>query len=114
MRPTRRFFPPIVGLALATFVPGHPGAAQQATPRHQPGAGITLYAPEQHDPYDGMRDREMLEVHYPLPGKSAPAGAVNPATQQLDFFIRSRETEQHNNPTRAVFDHFFAMEVTWT
>jgi len=245
MRPTRRFSVPIFALALATFVPGHPGAAQQATPRQQPGAEITLYAPEQHDLYDGrfileagrvyqvgtlndgpgwdhmgndagnvrpvhgtveidvneientgtfvarlrlpegeyvvemdrfhefspcqdggiaayiyehgdsgcgdtnwpktfmpvagwgyghatingeilyedyeihfmvvqgMRDRETLEVHYPLPGKSTPAGAVNPATQQLDFFIRSPETDQRNNPTRAVFDHFFATEVTW-
>jgi len=61
----------------------------------------------------GMRDRETLEVHYPLPGKSTSAGAVNPAAQQLDFFIRSPETDGRNNPTRAVFDHFFAMEVTW-
>ncbi len=61
----------------------------------------------------GMRDRETLEVRYPMPGQSTPAGAVNPAAQQLDFFIRSPETDRRNNPTRAVFDHFFAMEVTW-
>jgi hypothetical protein len=61
----------------------------------------------------GMRDRETLEVNYPLIGKRTAAGAVHPGAQQLDFFIRSPETDERNNPTRAVFDHFFAMEVTW-
>ena len=61
----------------------------------------------------GMRDRETLEVNYPLLNKSSAAGAVNPAAIQLDFFIRSPEGDARNNPTRAVFDHFFAMEVTW-
>ncbi len=61
----------------------------------------------------GMRDRETLRVNYPLAGKSSPAGAVNPAVQQLDFYIRSPETDERNHPARAVFDHFFAMEVTW-
>ena len=61
----------------------------------------------------GMRDRRTLEVHDPMPGKSTQAGAVNPAAQQIDFFIRSPETDRRNNPTRAVFVHFFAMEVTW-
>ena len=28
-------------------------SAQQADPRNQPGAEITLFAPEQHDLYDG-------------------------------------------------------------
>ena len=61
----------------------------------------------------GMRDRETLEVNYPLLNKKSAAGAVNPAAQQLDFFIRSPETNQNNNPTRELFHHFFAMEVTW-
>lgn len=61
----------------------------------------------------GMRDRDTLEVDYPLFDKSTAAGAVNPAAQQLDFYIRSPEVDERNNPTRAVFDHFFAMEVTW-
>ena len=61
----------------------------------------------------GIRDRETLEVNYPLLNKKSAAGAVNPATQQLDFFIRSPETNPNNNPTREVFHHFFAMEVTW-
>ncbi len=61
----------------------------------------------------GMRDRETLRVDYPLLNKKSPAGAVNPARQQLDFYIRSPEIDQRNNPTRKVFDHFFAMEVTW-
>ena len=59
----------------------------------------------------GMRDRETLAV---LPRTTAsPAGAVNPAAQQLDFYIRSPERNEANHPDREVFDHFFAMEVTW-
>lgn len=61
----------------------------------------------------GMRDRQSLATSYPLPGKSTAAGAVNPAMQQLDFFIRSPETDDRNHPNRVVFDHFFAMSVTW-
>jgi len=61
----------------------------------------------------GMRDRETLKVNYPLLNKKSPAGAVNPAAQQLDFYIRSPEKDERNNPGRKVFDHFFAMEVTW-
>ncbi len=61
----------------------------------------------------GMRDRETLRASYPLPDKSSPAGAVNPALQQLDFYIRSPERNAENHPDRQVFDHFFAMEVTW-
>ena len=61
----------------------------------------------------GMRDRETLRTNYPLADKSSPAGAVNPALQQLDFYIRSPERNAENHPDREVFDHFFAMEVTW-
>lgn len=61
----------------------------------------------------GMRDRKTLKVNYPLLNKKSPAGEVNPAAQQMDFYIRSPETDQRNNPVRKVFDHFFAMEVTW-
>lgn len=60
----------------------------------------------------GMRDRNLV-AHYPLEGKRSEAGAVNPALQQLDFYIRSPETNDVNHPNREVFDHFFAMEVTW-
>ncbi len=49
------------------------------------------------------------------PGATGPsgAGAVNPAAFQLDFYVRSPETNEANHPPREVFDHFFAMEVTW-
>lgn len=60
----------------------------------------------------GMRDRETLQVLPEITGP-AGAGAVNPAAQQLDFYIRSPATNEANYPARAVFDHFFAMEVTW-
>jgi len=61
----------------------------------------------------GMRDRQTLATHYPLESKTTPAGAVNPAQQQLDFYIRSPEQNPANYPDRQVFDHFFAMQVTW-
>lgn len=59
----------------------------------------------------GMRDRETLEVLH-QPG-SSKAGAVNPAAMQVDFYVRSPETNDANRPTRETFDHFFGMEVTW-
>jgi hypothetical protein len=60
----------------------------------------------------GMRGRDLI-VRYPAEGKTSPAGAVNPALQQLDFYIRSPQENEANHPKREVFDHFFAMEVTW-
>ena len=59
----------------------------------------------------GMRDRDTLEVL--LEPRSGEAGAINPAAQQLDFYIRSPEPNEQIHPGREVFDHFFAMEVTW-
>ena len=59
----------------------------------------------------GMRDRETLQVR--LEPAEGPAGSVNPAAQQLDFYIRSPENNDANHPNREVFDHFFAMAVTW-
>jgi len=59
----------------------------------------------------GMRDREALRVM--LEPSTGEAGAVNPAAQQLDFYIRSPERNDANHPNRNVFDHFFAMNVTW-
>ncbi len=61
----------------------------------------------------GMRDRTSLQMEYPLLNKMSAAGEVNPAAQQLDFYIRSPEIDERNNPPRKVFHHFFAMEVTW-
>ncbi len=59
----------------------------------------------------GMRDRDTLQVM--LSPNSGPAGAINPAAQQLDFYIRSPQPNDQNHPGREVFDHFFAMDVTW-
>jgi hypothetical protein len=59
----------------------------------------------------GMRDRETLQVK--LNPDTGEAGSINPAAQQLDFYIRSPETNDNNHPNREVFDHFFALEVTW-
>ena len=63
----------------------------------------------------GMRDRKTLKVHYPVLNKNTLAGQVNPATMQVDFYIRSKERDptNRNNPPRQDFAHFFCMEVTW-
>ena len=61
----------------------------------------------------GIRDRKTLRVNYPMATRKLPAGEVNPATQQLDFYIRSPKMDARNKPNREVFAHFFAMEVTW-
>jgi hypothetical protein len=63
----------------------------------------------------GMRNRKSLEVNYPVLNKKTLAGQVNPATMQLDFYIRSKEADPTNinNPPRQDFAHFFCMEVTW-
>ena len=61
----------------------------------------------------GLRDRETLRVPYPLDGKRLPGGETNPATQQIDFYIRSPAQNANNHPNREVFLHFFGMEITW-
>jgi hypothetical protein len=61
----------------------------------------------------GIRDRSTLRVNYPMAGRKLPAGEVNPATQQIDFYIRSPQQNPKNRPAREVFAHFFGMEVTW-
>ena len=61
----------------------------------------------------GIRDRQTLKVNYPLPNKKGPAGEVNPAAQQIDFYIRSPQQNAKNTPNREVFMHFFGMEITW-
>jgi hypothetical protein len=61
----------------------------------------------------GIRDRQTLKANYPLPNKKGPAGEVNPAAQQIDFYIRSPQQNAKNTPNREVFMHFFGMEITW-
>jgi hypothetical protein len=139
----------VVIASIASVVAAWTVAAQQpANPRQQSGATITMFAPEQHDLYDGHEDvripgglglrpchterqaplRELrnalhdhagyprsktLRVNYPMANKKQPAGEVNPATQQIDFYIRSPQQNPKNKPNREVFLHFFGMEVTW-
>jgi hypothetical protein len=61
----------------------------------------------------GLRDRETLQVRHPMADARLPGGATNPATQQIDFYIRSPEQNPNNRPNRQVFAHFFGMEITW-
>ena len=114
------------GIAAFIFEHGDSGCGDTNWPKtllYVAGWGFghaTLNGTSLHEDYQihfmvtqGVRDRETLRVDYPLLNKSSSAGAINPAAIQLDFFIRSPEGDDRNNPTRAVFDHFFAMEVTW-
>jgi hypothetical protein len=61
----------------------------------------------------GIRDRKTLRVNYPMANRKSMAGEVNPAAQQIDFYIRSPQMNPKNRPGREVFTHFFGMEVTW-
>jgi len=61
----------------------------------------------------GIRDRNTRRVNYPMANKKLAAGEVNPAVQQIDFYIRSPKEDKRNRPAREVFMHFFGMEVTW-
>jgi len=112
------------GIAAFLFEHGNSGCGDSNWPKsilyvagwgygHASLNGKTLY-----DNYEihfmvtqGMRDRDSLKVR--LEPNSGEAGAVNPATQQLDFYIRSPERNESNHPNREVFDHFFATRVSW-
>ena len=37
---------------------------------------------------------------------------MNPATLQIDFYIRSPERNDNNHPNQEFFDHFIVLEVT--
>lgn len=112
------------GIAAYLFEHGDSGCGDGNWPKsllYVAGWGIgsaTLNGKPLYDDYEihfmvtqGMRDRENLQV-LGTTGATG-AGAVNPAAMQLDFYIRSPEANENNHPTREVFDHFFAMEVTW-
>lgn len=112
------------GIAAYLFEHGNSGCGDMNWPKsllYVAGWGYghaTLNGEPLYDDYEihfmvtqGMRNRETLEVM--LEPSSGEAGAVNPAAQQLDFYIRSPERNENNHPNREVFDHFFAMEVTW-
>ncbi len=113
------------GIAAFLFEHGNSGCGDANWPKsllYVAGWGLgsaTLDDEPLYDNYEihfmvtqGMRGRDLV-ARYPLDGKSNEAGAVNPALQQLDFYIRSPERNEANHPDREVFDHFFAMEVTW-
>jgi hypothetical protein len=65
--------------------------------------GSTATAQQKPDP---------RQQNYPMANKKQLAGEVNPATQQIDFYIRSPRQNPKNKPSREVM-HFFGMEVTW-
>jgi hypothetical protein len=102
-------------------------AALQATPRQQPGAEIALYAPEQHDLYDGRFVVGASGVYQA--GRLGEAAGWNHMAndasnaQAIDGGIEVDVDERSNTGTFVarltvpegdkIFDHFFAMEVTW-
>ncbi|MDA1075286.1 MAG: hypothetical protein O3A63_11080 [Proteobacteria bacterium] len=112
------------GIAAYLFEHGNSGCGDSNWPKsllYVAGWGYghaTLNGVRRYDEYEihfmvtqGMRDRRTLKVmSQATPGE---AGWVNPAAQQLDFYIRSPARNEANHPQREVFDHFFAMEVTW-
>lgn len=112
------------GIAAYLFEHGNSGCGDSNWPKsllYVAGWGYghaTLNGEALYDDYEihfmvtqGMRDRDSLRVM--LGPSSGEAGAVNPAAQQLDFYIRSPERNEANHPNREIFDHFFAMAVTW-
>lgn len=112
------------GIAAFLFEHGNSGCGDMNWPKsllYVAGWGYghaTLNGDLLYDDYEmhfmvtqGMRNRSTLEVM--LEPSSGEAGAINPAAQQLDFYIRSPARNEANHPNREVFDHFFAMEVTW-
>ena len=60
----------------------------------------------------GMRDRKTLAVKL---SPDSNAKLVRSIRQQaaIGFLHRSPQRNDANHPGREVFDHFFAMEVTW-
>ena len=114
----------VVTASIAGVVAAWTVAAQQpANPRQPPGAAITMYAPEQHDLYDGHDVLSANRIHM-VGGLNDPVGwdhmdneakTVKPVqgAQQIDFYIRSPPQNPKNKPNREVFMHFFGMEVTW-
>ena len=113
------------GIAAWLYEHGDAGCGDQNWPKsllYVAGWGwgsATLNGEPLHEEYQihfmvtqGMRDRETLAVHPEMTGPTG-AGAVNPAQVQLDFYIRSPASNEANHPNREVFDHFFAMDVTW-
>ncbi len=114
------------GIAAFLFEHGNAGCGDANWPKsvlYVAGWGIgsaTLNGEPLHEDFQvhfmvtqGMRDRETLRVRNEAATDPAAAGFVNPAAQQIDFYIRSPEGNDANHPSREVFDHFFAMEVTW-
>jgi hypothetical protein len=112
------------GIAAFLFEHGNSGCGDANWPKsilYVAGWGYghaTLNGKKLYDDYEihfmvtqGMRDRENFKVK--LEPSTGEAGAVNPALQQLDFYIRSPEKNDANHPDRDVFDHFFAMRVIW-
>ena len=57
------------------------GAQQQAHPRQQPGATITIFAPEQHDLYDGHYVLSANRIHM-VGGLNDPAGWDQPLADE--------------------------------
>jgi hypothetical protein len=113
------------GIAAFLFEHGNSGCGDANWPKsllYVAGWGwgdATLNGEPMHEDYQihfmvtqGMRDRQTLAVRPEMTGPTG-AGAVNPAQIQLDFYVRSPEANEANHPTREVFDHFFAMDVTW-
>src|ERR687892_711606 len=63
----------VVAVALGVGMAGWGISAQQPNPRQQPGAMITMFAPEQHDLYDGHYVLSASRI-YMVGGLNDPVG----------------------------------------
>ena len=63
----------LVSSAVVIVVGSRVAAQQQANPRQQPGATITMFAPEQHDLYDGHYVLSASRIHM-VGGLNDPVG----------------------------------------
>ena len=61
------------GVFILSVILGTAVVAQQPDPRQQPGAAITMFAPEQHDLYDGHYILSANRI-YMVGGVNDPAG----------------------------------------
>jgi hypothetical protein len=95
--------------AIATCVAGWlidgavPTAQQTPNPRQQPGAMVHIFAPEQHDLYDGHFVISANRIHK-VGGLNDPEG-----WDHLDNDAKSVRPVTGSQ----VFLHFFGMEITW-
>jgi hypothetical protein len=112
------------GISIYQFENGNSGCGDPAWPKSFVFVGVSGYGNVTRNGSLLWQDYEIhvsvtqgiysREQHVANPEPvDGEVGAVNPATQQIDFWVASPDKNTVNTPPRAVFDHFFATKVTW-